>query len=47
MEEQAENIDRFIGKVRKYPDLEELTPSVFAERPAKRRNGIAHKLPVS
>lgn len=28
-EEQSENIDRFIGKVRKYLDLEELTPSVF------------------
>ena len=28
-EEQAENIDRFIGKVRKYLDLEELTPTVL------------------
>lgn len=28
-EEQSENIDRFIGKVRKYLDLEELTPSVL------------------
>ena len=26
-EEQAENIDRFIGKVRKYLDLDELTPA--------------------
>ena len=25
-EEQAENIDRIIGKVRKYLDLDELTP---------------------
>ncbi|MFQ9650599.1 MAG: DUF4368 domain-containing protein [Enterocloster sp.] len=25
-EEQSENIDRFIGKVRKYLDLDELTP---------------------
>ena len=29
-EEQAENIDRFIGKVRKYLDLEELTPTILA-----------------
>ena len=28
-EEQAENIDRFIGKVRKYIDLDELTPAVL------------------
>lgn len=28
-EEQAENIDRFIGKVRKYLDLDELTPAVL------------------
>ena len=28
-EEQAENIDRFIGKVRKYLDLEELTPTIL------------------
>ena len=28
-EEQAENIDRFIGKVRKYLDLEELTSTVL------------------
>ncbi len=28
-EEQAENIDRFIGKVRKYLDLTELTPTVL------------------
>lgn len=28
-EEQAENIDRFIGKVRKYLDLTELTPAVL------------------
>lgn len=28
-EEQAENIDRFIGKVRKYLDLDELMPSVL------------------
>ena len=27
-EEQAENIDRFIGKVRKYLDLDELTPAM-------------------
>lgn len=27
-EEQAENIDRFISKVRKYLDLDELTPIV-------------------
>ena len=26
---QAENIDRFIGKVRKYLDLDELTPAVL------------------
>ena len=30
-EEQAENIDRFIGKVRKYLDLEELTPAVLKD----------------
>mgnify|MGYP000395863383 CR=1 FL=1 len=29
LEEQAENIDRFIGKVRKYLDLDELTPAVL------------------
>ncbi len=28
-EEQVENIDRFIGKVRKYLDLDELTPAVL------------------
>ncbi len=28
-EEQAENIDSFISKVRKYLDLDELTPSVL------------------
>jgi|GEM_PF-1470601 len=28
-EEQAENIDRFIGKVQKYLDLDELTPTVL------------------
>ena len=28
-EEQAENIDMFIGKVRKYLDLDELTPAVL------------------
>ncbi|MDY4082391.1 MAG: recombinase family protein [Candidatus Metalachnospira sp.] len=28
-EEQAENIDRFIGKVQKYLDLDELTPAVL------------------
>ena len=28
-EEQAENIDRFIGKVKKYNDLDELTPAVL------------------
>ena len=28
-EEQAENIDKFIGKVRKYLDLDELTPTVL------------------
>ena len=28
-EEQAENIDRFICKVRKYLDLDELTPAVL------------------
>ena len=28
-EEQAENIDRFIGKVKKYLDLDELTPTVL------------------
>ena len=27
--EQAENIDRFIGKVRKYLDLDELTPAIL------------------
>ena len=29
LEEQAENIDRFICKVRKYLDLDELTPAVL------------------
>lgn len=28
-EEQAENIDRFIGKVRKYLDLDELTSAIL------------------
>lgn len=28
-EQQAENIDRFIGKVQKYLDLDELTPAVL------------------
>lgn len=28
-EEQAENIDQFIGKVQKYLDLDELTPTVL------------------
>ena len=28
-EEQAENIDRFICKVRKYLDLDELTPTIL------------------
>lgn len=28
-EEQAENIDRFIGKVRKYLDLDELMPAIL------------------
>ena len=28
-EEQAENTDRFISKVRKYLDLDELTPAVL------------------
>ena len=28
-EEQAENIDRFIGKVRKYLDLDKLTPAIL------------------
>lgn len=28
-EEQAKNIDRFIGKVRKYLDLAELTPAIL------------------
>ena len=28
-EEQAENIDRFICKVRKYLDLDELTPAII------------------
>ena len=28
-EEQTENIDRFIGKVRKYLDLDELTPAIL------------------
>lgn len=28
-EEQAENIDRFIGKVRKYLELDELTPAML------------------
>ena len=28
-EEQAENIDRFIGKVQKHLDLNELTPTVL------------------
>ena len=28
-EEQAENIDRFISKVRKYLDLDELTPAIL------------------
>lgn len=28
-EEQAENIDKFIGKVRKYLDLDELTPAIL------------------
>ena len=28
-EEQAEDIDRFIGKVRKYLDLDELTPTIL------------------
>ena len=28
-EEQAENIDRFIGKVRKYLDLDGLTPAIL------------------
>lgn len=28
-EEQSENIDRFINKVQKYLDLEELTPAVL------------------
>ena len=28
-EEQAENIDRFIGKVKKYLDLEEFTPAIL------------------
>ena len=28
-EEQAENIDRFISKVQKYLDLDELTPAVL------------------
>jgi hypothetical protein len=30
-EEQAENIDRFIGKVRKYLNLQELTPTILNE----------------
>ena len=29
LEEQAENIDRFICKIRKYLDLDELTPAVL------------------
>ena len=29
LEEQAENIDRFISKVRKYLDLDELTPAIL------------------
>ena len=28
-EEQAENIDRFISKVQKYLDLDELTPAIL------------------
>ncbi len=28
-EEQAENINRFIGKVRKYLNLDELTPTIL------------------
>ena len=28
-EEHAENIDRFIGKVQKYLDLDELTPAIL------------------
>ena len=28
-EEQAANIDRFIGKVQKYLDLDELTPAIL------------------
>ena len=28
-EERAESIDRFIGKVRKYLDLDELTPAIL------------------
>ena len=28
-EEQAESIDRFIGKMRKYLDLDELTPAIL------------------
>ncbi len=28
-EEEAENIDRFMGKVRKYLDLDELTPAIL------------------
>ena len=28
-EEQAENIDRFIGKVQKYLDLDKLTPAIL------------------
>ena len=30
-EEQAENIDRFIGKVQKYLILQELTPTILNE----------------
>ena len=30
-EEQAENIDSFIRKIKKYPDLDEMTPAVLSD----------------
>ena len=38
-EEQTENIDRFISKVRKYLDLDELTPAVLNDNTPDKSKG--------
>lgn len=46
-EEQVENIDRFIGKVRKYLDLDDMVKAVYVHAPDKSSGHREQQIDIS